>query len=75
MQAYKYDIRISGTGLIQLPLNADLLNREVEIIILPKHDKLSEKKLAGDFIDKWSGFLSVVDIDDAKYNYLSEKYI
>ena len=74
MQAYKYDTRISDTGLIQIPLNADLLDREVEIIILPKHDKLSKKKLAGDFIDKWSGFLSDIDIDEAKYNYLSEKY-
>ena len=36
MQAYKYDIRISESGIISLPFEPRLFNKEVEIIIVPK---------------------------------------
>ena len=36
MQAYKFDTRISENGIISLPFEPKLFNREVEIIIVPK---------------------------------------
>jgi len=75
MRIYKFKTRISKTGQIQLPLNRQLFDKEVEIIILPKQ-KLKQSKLKmADFINKWSGFLSNPEADDAKYQYLTEKYI
>ena len=74
MQAYKFETRISKTGQIQLPLNRQLFNKEVEIIILPKQKLKPSKLKMADFINKWSGFLSNPETDDAKYQYLMEKY-
>lgn len=36
MRTYKFETRISKTGEIQLPLNPQLFDKEVKIIILPK---------------------------------------
>ena len=36
MQAYKFDTQISEQGIISLPYNPALFNREVEIIVIPK---------------------------------------
>ena len=58
MQAYKFETRISKTGQIQLPLNPQLFNKEVEIIILPKQKPKASKRMAANFINKWAGFLS-----------------
>lgn len=74
MQAYKFDTRISKTGQIILPLNSQLYDKEVEIIIVPRQEITQARMLSSDFIDKWAGFLSNTDGNDAKYEYLSEKY-
>jgi hypothetical protein len=74
MQAYKFETRISKTGQIKLPLNNQLFGKEVEIIIVPKQNVKSSKLEISDFIDKWSGFLTDVNFDDSKYQYLTEKY-
>ena len=74
MRIYKFKTRISKTGQIQLPLNRQLFDKEVEIIILPKQKQKPSKLKMEDFINKWSGFLSNPETDDAKYQYLMEKY-
>ncbi|WP_310558300.1 hypothetical protein [Flavobacterium sp.] len=73
MQAYRFETRISKKGTIQLPFNQQLVDREVEIIIFPKQDLKPNKNAPIDFINKWAGFLSNVDTEDAKFQYLSEK--
>lgn len=74
MKAYKYDTKISKTGEIILPLNSQLFDKEVEIIIVPKQLNKSKKLKTHDFINKWSGFLKNSNTDDLKYQYLSDKY-
>ncbi len=75
MKAYKFDTKISENGAIRLPLNPDLYNKEVEIIIVPK-TKPEKTKIhkASDFVNKWAGFLTNSETDNSKFNYLSEKY-
>jgi len=74
MQAYKFETKISKTGQIKLPLNSQLFDKEVEIIIVPKQEIKTTKLKASDIIDKWCGFLSNTDTDDLKYRYLTDKY-
>ena len=74
MQAYKYETRISKTGQIKLPLNTQLFDKEVDIIIVPKQKTKSTKLVTTDFVDKWSGFLTNTDTDDLRYQYLTDKY-
>jgi hypothetical protein len=74
MEVYRYETRISKKGVIKLPINQQLKDRDVEIIILPRKDIRSKKKSSLDFIKKWAGFLSNVNIEDTKYQYLNEKY-
>jgi hypothetical protein len=74
MQAFRFITRISKKGVIQLPVNSHLTDRDVEIIIIPKRSKKSSKNAATDFVEKWAGFLTNSDIDDSKFQYLNEKY-
>ncbi|HEY5536023.1 MAG TPA: hypothetical protein VIL99_13950 [Ignavibacteria bacterium] len=74
MQAYRFETRISKKGIIQLPFNQQLMDREVEIIILPKHNLKLSKNASFDFVNKWAGFLGNINIEDLKFQYLSEKY-
>jgi len=39
MQAYKFNTKISKSGIISLPQESDLFDREVEIIVIPKTGK------------------------------------
>ena len=78
MQAYKFDIRISENGMISLPPTIpNLYGREVELfIVVPRKEKLQKKEQlsATEFVDRWAGFLKDVNPEEAKYEYLSEKY-
>jgi hypothetical protein len=74
MQAYKFETRISKTGKIKLPLNTQLFDKEVEIIIVPKKETKSSKHSASEFVDKWAGFLKNTNPDALKYQYLTDKY-
>jgi len=79
MQAYKFDIKISESGDIFLPyLMPDLYGRNVELFIVPKEEKLkkAKKTSAKQFVFRWAGFLKDLKIapEEAKYEYLSEKY-
>ncbi|MCL2072692.1 MAG: hypothetical protein FWH18_02130 [Marinilabiliaceae bacterium] len=79
MQAYKFDTKVSENGAIFLPyLIPNLYGREVELFIIHKEEKSKATKetSAKNFVSRWAGFLKGMNIDteDAKYNYLSEKY-
>ncbi|MDR3184146.1 MAG: hypothetical protein LBT49_01895 [Prevotellaceae bacterium] len=80
MQAYKFDARISKDGIITLPFEPALFNRDVEIIVMPKMSVVkSGKKGASmsDFLEKWSGALKDLPAEDAsdlRYEYLRKKY-
>ena len=73
MLAYRFETRISKKGIIQLPLDQQLIDREVEIIILPKQYLKLNKNASVDFVNKWAGFLSNIN-EDLKFQYLTKKY-
>lgn len=78
MQAYRFETRISKDGKIQIPSYNHLIDKDVEVIILSKSVSKTKKIGVGKFLNKWVGFLKSpntdIDIEDAKYQYLSEKY-
>lgn len=74
MRAFRFNTRISKTGTIQVPLDNQLYDKEVEVIILPRQEEKSTVSNPVDFINKWSGFLSNQDVEDSRYRYLMEKY-
>jgi hypothetical protein len=79
MQAYKFDTRITKDGIISLPFVPMLLDKEVEIIILPKigFKEKRHKITPSEFVRKWTGVLKNIpenDTDDLRYEYLRKKY-
>lgn len=74
METYKYSVKISESGTIQIPYHPALMDKEVEIIIMPKPEPSGEKMKGSEFVDKWAGFLSVVDTKKAKLDYLLNKH-
>ena len=79
MQTYKFDTRISENGIISLPqTRPDLYGKDVELFIIPKEEKSvrKEKINASKFISRWAGVFNSENthIEDAKYEYLLEKY-
>lgn len=74
MSSYKFITKISKKGIIQLPDNPALFNKEVEITIVPTKHKRREKPRATEFVEKWGGFLKDVEIENSKYDYLMEKH-
>ena len=76
MQAYRFETRISKDGKIQIPFYNHLIDKDVEVIILSKPTIKSQKITAGEFLNKWAGFLKNADLDlnKEKYQYLSEKH-
>ncbi len=74
MTAYKYHTKISKEGAISIPLNPALYDQEVEITIVSKNSSNPKNKKAKEFVEKWGGFLKLPENDEAKFEYLSEKY-
>jgi hypothetical protein len=79
MQTYEFDTKISEKGTISLPIEPQLFNMDVKIIIVPKPKPIQRKKTSAldNFLEKWSGaFKNVSDeeLDNAKYEYLKEKH-
>ncbi len=74
MEAYKFQTKINHRGEIYLPISPNLYEKEVDIIIITKEEQRKFNTSAVDFVNKWEGFLKNVDIEDAKYKYLMEKY-
>ncbi|MGM0579442.1 MAG: hypothetical protein ACQETL_02095 [Bacteroidota bacterium] len=75
MEAYRYLTKISDKGTITILDKPSLFGQEVELIIIPKEKQTkSKKKSAEQFLEKWSGFLSIEDPEKEKADYLEEKY-
>lgn len=74
METVRFKTKVSKSGTIHLPKNSSLINKEVDVIIIPT-TKPQEKTLkAGEFVKKWAGFLLPLESNDPKYDYLTEKY-
>ena len=78
MQAYRFETKISKDGKIQIPSYNHLIDKDVEVIILSKSVSKTKRNGVVKFLNKWSGFLKSpdtdIEIEDAKYQYISEKY-
>lgn len=74
MQAYRFETKISKNGIIQIPLNTNLVDKEVEVIILQKQAKSNKNMSSEKFIEKWAGFLQNNNTETTKFEYLSNKY-
>ena len=74
MKVYRFETHISKNGVIQLPSNQQLNDRDVEVIILTKPEFKPSRNASADFVNKWTGFLSDANVIDSKFHYLSEKY-
>ena len=74
MRAFRYNTKISKTGVLEIPINPSLFDQEVEITIISKSTKNTPNSSASNFIKKWAGFLKNDDSDHSKLEYLSEKY-
>ncbi len=74
MKALRFRTRISKAGTIHLPKNSSFIDKEVDVIILPKIRRTRKTLKAKEFIEKWAGFLRPDTGVDSKYDYLMEKY-
>lgn len=75
MKNYRFSARVSSNGTIQIPKELALVDQEVDVFILPK-SKVNESPTgnAQAFVEKWAGFLTKVETDELKADYLNEKY-
>lgn len=76
MEALKFVTKVRKHGIIKIPALEIYANKKVDVIVTLKpeeHDDNAQTKI-DDFLEKWAGFFSEVDTDDAKYSYLMEKY-
>ena len=74
MKTIRFRTRISKSGTIHLPKNSSLVDKEVDVIIMPKTRRLRKTLKAKEFVEKWAGFLHPIESNDPKYDYLMEKY-
>lgn len=74
MKTYRFSTRITSQGTIEIPGIPELLEKEVEVTIVPTEKDGGRSNSARLFVEKWGGFLKETDPDGAKFEYLSEKY-
>ena len=74
MRVYKFNTVVSADGTIKIPYTPSLLDKEVEVIIVPKTAEKKKDLTAKQFIEKWTGVLKTKDVDVSKYEYLKKKY-
>lgn len=74
MKIYKFSTKVSNKGTIRIPDDSDLRNQEVEVIVISSKKEKGSKMKASEFVNKWAGYLSDVDTNQAKKDYLTEKY-
>jgi hypothetical protein len=77
MHAYKFETTILDKGVIQIPEMAGLAHARVEVFIVIKEAKsvkTQKSQTIQEFLEKWTGFLEGVNPDDAKLQYLQDKY-
>lgn len=74
MKTLRFRAKVSKSGTIQLPSDASLNDKEVDVIIVPKTKRIGKTMRATEFVEKWKGFLYPMDSNDSKFNYLMKKY-
>ncbi len=74
MKTLRFRTKVSKSGTIQLPGDASLNDREVDVIIMPKAKRITKSMKAMEFVEKWKGFLYPMESNDSKFDYLMEKY-
>lgn len=74
MKTLRFRAKVSKSGTIQLPSDASLNDKEVDVIIVPKTKRIGKTMRATEFVEKWKGFLYPIDSNDSKFDYLMEKY-
>lgn len=76
MEAYKFETTVLENGMIKVPYLNKYENQQIEIFIVfePQKIKKKQKISADEFLQKWTGFISEIDTETEKYNYLMEKY-
>lgn len=74
MKTLRFRTKVSKSGTIQLPRDASLNEKEVDVIIMPKTQRIAKAMRAMEFVEKWKGFLYPMDSNDSKFDYLMEKY-
>jgi hypothetical protein len=74
METLRFRTRISKAGTIQLPENSSLIDKEVDVIIMPKTRRVRKTLKAKEFVEKWAGFLYPIESKDSKFDYLMRKY-
>ncbi len=57
-----------------MPSNQQLNDRDVELVILIKQEFKPNRNASADFVNKWTGFLSNANVEDSRFQYLSQKY-
>lgn len=72
MRAFRLFAKVSDKGMLQLQLKAELRDRDVEIIVLPRESDNAPRPKAMDFVREWAGFLSDEDTDAARLANLRE---
>jgi hypothetical protein len=77
MTTFRFSAKVSREGTIKIPNGTELSDKEVEVYLVQKENNSSSMKKDGKgvkFVKKWAGFLKDVHHDEAKHNYLMEKY-
>jgi hypothetical protein len=75
MEAYKFETTITENGTIKVPKFQKIKNKKVEVVLLfkPEIEEKSKEQETKEFLDKWFGFFSEIDTDDARYNAIIGK--
>jgi len=54
-----------------MPSNQQLNDQYVQIVILTKQEFKSNRNAPADFINKWTGFLSDINVEESTFQYLN----
>ncbi len=76
MEVLKFVTKVRKHGIIKIPELESYTNKKVDVTVtlnFGEENKPAQNKI-DDFLEKWAGFFSKVDTNDAKYNYLMEKH-
>jgi hypothetical protein len=71
----QFHTRVSKRGMIKIPSKFKLEDSEVKIIVETESCNQNENFDFESFVSNWGGFFKTdIDIDQAKYDYLTAKY-
>ncbi|MFP4557806.1 MAG: hypothetical protein ACLFNU_13135 [Bacteroidales bacterium] len=74
MKTLRFRTRITKSGTIHLPKSSSLVDKEVDVIIMPKMKRFKKAMKGKEFVDKWAGLLNPLESDDSKFDYLMGKH-